>query len=266
LSDNWSRICELFERTAASVFRQTLPDFRHIVVCHEPPVLKRAFDERLEFLTFDFPLPRTSPCSLRLTHEAWPAMSDDKLNKLIAGVQRARELNADFVMLLDADDLVSRRLVAHVLSHPEADGWFVKRGWRYEYGRGWIETLDGFNEVSSSCNVVARRWFSFPGDPERERDADTALILQGHGQAVAAFAERGATLRPIPFRAVIYTANGENMSILMHEHLHGHRAQPRGNPVRRLVGRCRRTMSAWSKRRLCTSTLCREFALDLSIP
>src|SRR5207245_8122855 len=138
--------------------------------------------ERLEFLTFDFPLPRKSPCSLRLTHEAWPAMSDDKVNKLIAGVQRARELNADFVMLLDADDLVSRRLVAHVQSHPEADGWFVKHGWRYEYGRRWMETLDGFNEVSSACNVVARRWFSFPDDPERERDADTALMLQGHGQ------------------------------------------------------------------------------------
>ena len=193
-------------------------------------------------------------------------MSDDKVNKLVAGLQRAREINADFVMLLDADDLVSCRLVAHVLSHPEADGWFVKRGWRYEYGRHWIETLDGFNKVSSSCNVLARGWFNFPGHPERERDADAALILQGHGQAVEGFAALGAALRPIPFRAVVYTENGANMSILMHEHLHGGRPQPRGNPLRRLFGRGKRAMLAWSKRRPCTRALRGEFALDPSIP
>lgn len=265
-SDNWSRICRLFERTATSVFRQTVPDFRHVVVCHEPPVLERVFDQRLEFITADFPLPKKPPRSLRLTHEAWPAMGADKSNKVVAGVQRALELNADFVMLLDADDLVSCRLVAHVLSHPEADGWFVKRGWRYQYGRRWIETLDGFNQVSGSCNVLARRWMIFPGPPNGERGADAALILHDHGQTVEALAARGALLRPIPFRAVVYTENGENANILMHEHLRGGGRQPRHSPLRRLAGRCKRTMLAWSKRRLCTSTLRGEFALDLSIP
>ena len=42
LSDNWPRICELFERTATSVFRQTVPDFRHVVVCHERPTIRRS--------------------------------------------------------------------------------------------------------------------------------------------------------------------------------------------------------------------------------
>jgi hypothetical protein len=265
-SDNWLRICELFERTAISVFRQTTAAFRHVVVCHEPPKLKRAFDLRLEFVTKDFPLPGKPPRASGLTGDAWPIMSDDKLNKLVAGLQRARELNADFVMLLDADDLVSCRLAAHVLSRPEADGWFVARGWRYQYGRNWIETLDGFNQVSSSCNVLSRRWFNFPGCPERERDADAALILQGHGQAVEAFAARGALMRPLPFRAMIRTENGENMSILMHEHLHGGRSPPRGNPLRQWLGHGKRRVFAWSKRRPCTPALRREFALDPALP
>jgi len=266
MSDNWQRICELFERTATSVFRQTTPEFRHVVVCHEPPTLKRVFDRRLEFITGDFLLPARLRGKAGLTRDAWPAMSDDKVNKLVAGLQRARELNADFVMLLDADDLVSRRLVAHVLSHADADGWFVERGWRYQYGRPWVETLDGFNKVSSSCNVLARRWFNFPGQPECERDADAALILQGHGQAVEAFAALGAVMRPIPFRAVVYTENGENMSILMHEYLHGHRQQAHGNPLRRLLGKGKRRMLTWSRRRPCTPALREEFALDPSIP
>ena len=84
LSDNWPRICALFERTATSVFRQTVGDFRHVVVCHEPPVLTRAFDRRLEFVVKDFPLPGKSSSAPRLAPAAWPIMSDDKVNKLVA--------------------------------------------------------------------------------------------------------------------------------------------------------------------------------------
>jgi hypothetical protein len=263
LSDNWPRICELFERTAISVFRQSIPDFRQIVVCHERPTMNQSFDQRLEFITVDLPVPRKSPRSSRLAHIDHPAMERDKLSKLTIGLRRARELNASFVMLLDADDLVSSRLVAHVLSNPGADGWFVERGWRYEYGRRWVETVDGFNKVCSSCNVLARRWFTFPGQPERERDAEAALILQGHGQAVEAFAARGALLRPFPFRAVVYTVYGGGMSLQLYE---DQPRLPRRNPLRRFAGRSLLALNTWMHRRPCSASIRREFAIDRSVP
>jgi glycerol-3-phosphate O-acyltransferase len=49
-SANWPRVCELFERTAVSVFAQTESNFRLIVAGHAPPILRRQFDARLEFI------------------------------------------------------------------------------------------------------------------------------------------------------------------------------------------------------------------------
>ena len=203
VAENWQAICGLFERTAASVFSQTCPEFRLIVVCNQLPILSRAFDNRLEFIIVDLPVQKTHG-----------SMCADKLKKLLIAMQRVRELNADYVMPIDADDLVSRNLVSHVLKYPDADGWYVARGWKYQYGRHWKEKLDDFNRNCGTCNVLARRWFAFPNNPEQERKADAALITHGHDQVIDAFTAQGARLRPFPFRAATYIRHKENASAL----------------------------------------------------
>ena len=218
-------------------------------MCHERPILSQVFDERLEFIEADLPVPKKD-------HDAM--IEGDKVGKLLIAMRRVRELNADYVMPVDADDLVSNRIVEHVLTNPE-DGWYVERGWQYEYGRSWIERVDNFNLRCGTCNVLARRWFVFPGDPARERSADVALIVKGHGQVVEAFASQGAVMRPFPFSAAVYTVcNGENTSELQpHE-------QSRSNQLRRLAGRAKRAIvgnRAWLRRRPCVAATRREFAL-----
>ena len=252
VSGNWQRVCELFERTAASVFNQTSPEFRFVVVCHEPPVLRRKFDERLEFI--------------RVIHTVPPRdygrMLEDKVRKLLVAMRRVRELGAHFVMPVDADDLVSRQIVAHVLAHPDADGWYVEDGYRYEYGRPWLERVPGFFRICGTCNILSRRWFAFPGAPDREVDADDALIAQGHNQVLEAFAMRGAHLRPVPFAGAIYTVlHGENSTRLEVFLQNG----VRRNPLQALAGRCKRATLKWLKRRPCTPALRREFALDTTV-
>jgi hypothetical protein len=249
VSDDWSRICQLFERTAASVFNQTSPDFRMIAACSVRPTLTRSFDERLEFLVVDVPVPERT----------FESMMVDKVSKLFVALRRARDIDADYVMPLDADDLVSRKIVAHTLSHPEVDGWYVSKGWSYKYGTGWLEKLDNFNSICGSCNVVSRRWLSFPGHAAQERQADDDLIANGHAQVVEAFAARGGVLRPYPFRAAVYTvSNRENATRLL----------PKGNLrrshlLRRMSGRIWVAGKTWMSRWPCTA-LQSEFALDRS--
>lgn len=252
VSDNWRRVSELFERTAVSVFNQTAPEFRLIAVCHELPILERTFDERLEFIRVNYAVPE------RGNREQ---MLDDKVLKLLLAMRRVRELGADFVMPMDADDLISRKIVAHALAHPDADGWYVEHGYRYQYGRNWLETLPGFGRICGTCNILARRWFAFPGAPEREVAADDALIVKGFGQVVETFATQGAHLRPLPFVGVVYTVlNGENTSRLV---VHPQNSVRR-NRLRALAGHYKRATLLWLKRRPCTPALRREFAIDSS--
>lgn len=250
-SSNWQRVCELFERTATSVFGQSVPDFRLIVAGHERPVLTRSFDERLEFITADLPIPDST----------YASRAADKRRKLIMGMQRARALGADYVMSLDADDLVSGRLVEHVLSHPDADGWYIQHGFTHQYGCRWVEPMWGsFNMVCGSCNILSRRWFSFPGEPARERDMEKDWFEEGHLQFVPLFGARGATIQPIPFPAATYIVHdGDRMSQMNPDDI---RPTPaRRGPLRRFAGQALLAAITLSRRRPLTKEIRREFAI-----
>lgn len=254
VANDWKRVCALFERTACSVFNQTTPHFRLIVTCHERPILTKPFDERLEFIEVDFPPPDRREHIL---------LSNDKVKKLIVALNKARDCGASFVMPLDADDMVSNRLVAFVLARPRADGWYVRHGWRYYEGQKWIERLGRFNQVCGSCNILSRRWFNFSKEPELERDADENLISEGHDRAVLNFRERGVALRPVPFRAIIYVCDGgENLSALDTTYLPSGPIRYR-SPVRVGLGRIKSRIKNWTTRRLVTHAVETEFQLKV---
>lgn len=57
-SKNWEHVEEVFNRTLNSVYRQTDPDFKVIVACHDKPRLNKKYDDRVEFLISHSPLPQ----------------------------------------------------------------------------------------------------------------------------------------------------------------------------------------------------------------
>lgn len=205
VSRNWRRVCELFERTANSVFAQTGQDFCMVVVCHEQPLLTRAFDSRLQFVPVNWTAPAHN----------WNSMVADKVNKLMLGLRHARKSGADYAMALDADDLVSRRLSEYVSSQPPADGWYARSGFMHRYGDAWIEPVaKDFNLLCGSCNILHRRWFSFPDDSTREHNVEHTWFGEGHAAFVRLFEAQGATLQPLPFPAVTYVIQEERLSRL----------------------------------------------------
>lgn len=246
VSDDWNRVCELFERTAASVFNQTIGDFRLVAVCHEVPEIKRRFDERLEFIKVSHPVPERNFNSL---------LTLDKVPKLKVAMRRARDLGATHVMPIDADDLVSRDIAAHALANPSVDGWVAQSGWRHQYGAGWIEQSDEFYFGCGTCNILTDRVFRL-SDPIEEERIDRIVIEQGHHQARSSLAKVGCVLQPIPFRAAICIVNnGENTS----RTLTWEAKESKG--LRGFVGRGLGGARQWSRRRPLTSNIKREFAV-----
>jgi len=249
-SANWPRVCELFERTAASVFAQTESNFRLIVAGHAPPILRRQFDARLEFIAADLPVP----------NEDYYLRGADKRDKLIVGLRQARALGAHAVMAIDADDLVSCRLAEFVLARPEIDGWHVARGFKHAYGRGWIEPIEaGFNLLCGSCNVLSRRWFAFPGDRAREAAAERAWFDAGHDEFARVFGALGARIEPVPFPAAVYIANASDG--LSNSDPDARATRPPRSGPRRLAGRALLALRTIARRRPLTNKLRDEFSI-----
>lgn len=121
--DDWQYTSSLLHRTLNSISRQTHGSFDVIVVCEDlPDPLPR--DSRVTMLS-------VPSCG---TPSDWPAGEVDKARRLRAGFQEALHRGATLVVPTDADDCVSRHLVAHATTHPEVDGWRFERGYVWPEG------------------------------------------------------------------------------------------------------------------------------------
>jgi hypothetical protein len=242
IANDWARTSRLCEAAVRSALNQTDPDLRIILVCHEPPDwgISNA-DSRLELRMVDFPLPEPKKTMV------------DKWTKLQWGLVRASELRPDFVMLMDADDLVSNRLVQFAHGQRNANGWIFRRGYQYQYGSRWIEAKDGTFNCGTNA-IVGAHLIQFPIDIGKECRERCSILRWGHTVIAEELAKAGTPLAALPFRGGIYlVGHGDNDSDLVYgtgQWLKGWRQWARQLP----------------RMRWCSAGIRREFGIDHIYP
>lgn len=174
-------------------------------MCHELPTLRKSFDERVEFIQVDFAPPEKVETALCM---------EDKWRKLAVGMVRVGELRPRFVMIMDADDLVSNRIVQFAKEHPDANGWDFDMGYRYAKGSRWIFLQhEGFSGICGTSAVINANRFQFPTDASSGSRDQCLLLRWGHGIIADKMREVGTPLRPLPFPGAIYfESHGDNDS------------------------------------------------------
>ena len=121
-ASDWTQVCKVFNQTLRSIANQTNKSFRILLAAQDKPDI--APDLKLEIVHL---VPR------------WKVESDaegkgrDKRwkRKLLLGT--VRKLGGGYVMMLDADDLVSNRLVDYVLNDGDPYGYIVEVGYAYDW-------------------------------------------------------------------------------------------------------------------------------------
>ncbi|MGR3467373.1 MAG: glycosyltransferase family A protein, partial [Shimia sp.] len=193
---DWARIEANLSRTLASLLRQSDPNWRAVVACHDVPTLPN--DPRITALPIDRPLD-----------------GDDKWAKITA-ILRQEDPGPDLLLFpLDADDIVHPNLVAHMLMHP-ADGWIATEGYSLDARTGRLgrhaegdPAYPRANPLWHACGSTgAVRMIA--GDIEATRQ-----MMVRHFEMPTMAADHGQNLRPLPFPAAIYlVAHGENMETI----------------------------------------------------
>jgi hypothetical protein len=261
----WDIACAHLRQTLKSVQNSTSESYCVVVAGHEPPDFNIDTNAKVYFLSVDHDIPhhQDAVVSGRL----------DKLAKIAAAWNYAKpRWNPRYLMKLDADDLISARLVQWLEKFGREPGYLIAHGWVWRSGaRHVLQFTEYLDRVCASCLIVridiADQEGPFLTEVEGIRlneeslhfaandqyslvpgsGTSTLLLNESHQRYAAQFAYLGHKLATLPFRAVVYrTGNPDSNSATLET----------GRPtLRMLLGTIRRT-------RFITKTVKREFAME----
>jgi hypothetical protein len=197
-SRDWNKVCERFRATIHSILRQTSPEFTVLVACHQIPDLGDPYDSRIHFLQADFSAP-----SLQAYHEHMV----DKGRKVHLILSTIKRFGLGYFMAVDADDLVSRRIVEFVQQRQAVPGWLIRFGFEYQVGRDFIQLNPVINRHCGTTNIVQLQSNDLPDDMTDMDVADVSkryVMRRWHRAWPVGFAELGRRFRTLPFPGCIY--------------------------------------------------------------
>ena len=206
-AQDWASVEHQLNATVGSIYNQTDGRFRIILAGTDRPNLAVSTDQRFEFIAVE-QLPA-------LDHTTYVSDGNRKRYRI---AQRLRQYGGGYLMLADADDLVSRRLVAHVLATRNPNGYSIGRGYMFDAVHGWLApfpfTEDArFDWESHTCAVFALTADELPQDDDDQANRFGYLMERGHPAFRKRAAAEGRPFEDIPFRAAVYVRNtGENVS------------------------------------------------------
>ncbi|HEY9802616.1 MAG TPA: glycosyltransferase family A protein [Leptolyngbyaceae cyanobacterium] len=201
VSQDWEKVCQLFERCLQSICRQTDPNFRVIVVCHEKPNIQFTHPH-VHYVEADFPIP----------NQTLLEKSQDKGKKIIKGLIFARFFSPNHVMIVDADDCISKRISEFTNQHPDVNGWYLNKGYVYQESSAFIYYRKShFYSWCGTCNIIK---YDACDLPSKDDEYPEYLIkyYDEHKHIVEAMKNKGLPMEEFPFAGVVYViGNGENI-------------------------------------------------------
>jgi hypothetical protein len=198
LSRNWDNVVAKLRETVRSLMAQSEPAFRVVIACQDEPDIGVRGDARFEWLRTDVEQDPT-------------AYHGDKRAKILAMGTMLRKAGGDdfYGMLLDGDDLVHKDMVKHVLAGDNRNGYVLYTGYIYDYQSARMNIVQPpsrqfYHICGSSCAA-----YYTADDLKRAPDAKAsyfALVTQQSYVEIVSN-ERGRTLEPLPFPAMVYRMN-----------------------------------------------------------
>jgi len=263
VKSKWEIACVHLRQTLKSIQNSSSGNYRVVVAGHEAPDFDVGIDTRFVFLSLSHPIPKHPD----------PLVSGrlDKLIKYAAAWEYSqKKWKPEYVMKLDADDLISSRLVEWLDQFSGEPGYLIKPGWVWNSGAGYlIQKVEYLDRICGSCLIIRSDFAdktgpflaNFDGVPideasSRFADADpyslvpgsrtcTLLLNNYHQRYAAQFAYLGHRLSSIPFNAVVYRIRNPDSITKGKQHVHS---------LRMWLGNVRRT-------RFITPRLRQEFML-----
>jgi len=214
LTDNFDLVCLLLSKTLQSCLRQTDGNFKILIACNEIPRTDTVpQDSRIDYLVLD----RIDKSELAIEPRK------DVSVKRYTLMKAAVDIHARHYFQLDADDLVSSRLVERVRGAGDENGCIIEQGYLLDSRTNQLYLLPSptfpnlsFDGLCGSSIVVSLR----PGVGEEIKINNMQFLTRvwelGHDSARDLFQSEGRPAHVLDFPAAIYRLNhGGNLYMIL---------------------------------------------------
>jgi hypothetical protein len=206
VANDWPKAVAVLDRTMGSVLANPEKDLRVMVICQDRPPLKKT-DERYIYIETKQPKPGK--------HDSVAKLGDLAM-KMTEAFDAARDLAPEYVMSVDADDLISNTLVSYVYQRPKFDAFCFKAGYEWREGASYFVYRPRFNQICGTSFVWRFDKKLFPawlGKTYTKRICD-----QGHNLVEAAMDAEGFLIDKIyQPKAVYVTGHTNHMHMPYHQ-------------------------------------------------
>lgn len=198
---NWAQLKCYLAQTLASIVGQDGDGWQAVVVANRGADLPR-LPRGVEVAWVDHP---PNPLHERqgVAKEAFlDAVRLDKGRRILVGMLHAHP--SDYFMVVDDDDLVSRRLAGFVAARCGAPGWYVRDGYVWSTGSRLMYSYADFSKLCGTSHIVRSDLFNLP---RRFEDAADEYVMKQLGSHIFIgdhLAATNAALSPLPFPGAVY--------------------------------------------------------------
>lgn len=198
---DWSALKRRLSQTIASIAAQTNRDWQAVIIANDGADLPE-LPPQFSVVRVDFPPNQFYDIDAADKEKVYEAVRLDKGRRILSGMLSARD--SGYFMIVDDDDFISARIVAHVAAHRGQDGWKVQRGYLWSEGGRYLLHHDDFANFCGTSLIIRSDLYGLPHSQETADPDYVKAMLGSHIKIGTILAERGHPLKPLPFRGAIY--------------------------------------------------------------
>jgi glycosyltransferase involved in cell wall biosynthesis len=218
-SRDYGRIERYLDATLRSILNQADPDFRIFVVCNRTPSNSSDY-AKTTFIEVDF----APPVRPGKPIDRAGIVLDRGTKHAVALAHIRDQIDTEYIMFFDSDDLLSNRLVATIRDVRPDYGLYAETGYSMPLGYDTLTKVEDFFEVNGNSNIFRSHLLinlvtGIEPTSSQEQIVESIdkdifrKLLAGHKFAKDFFAANGMPFDPLPLPPAIWIlGNMENRS------------------------------------------------------
>ena len=215
---DWDSANLLLERTVRSICGQTSRDFKVIIVHHEKPEVSFS-DDSIHYVPYSYPDLNVLQITDFEFMSTWftPVVAErmmDKSRKITVGCRVAKELNCNYVMALDSDDMISNRIAQYVNDNKRSQpaGWRISKGYLYKEHSSLIVKNYQVWAINGSTHIIRADLIDQP-DFATDFKLLSYNLFQQHAYTYQRLLDfHNEKLSDLPFFGTVYLIHNNNYS------------------------------------------------------